>query len=388
MSRDLLLVALSMGTWGLGEGLFIYFQPLYLEKMGAAPLSIGFILGAVGVAMTIAHIPAGYLADRIGRRPLMWTAWMVGTLGAWIMALAPTLPVFVAGMLVYAITAFVMSPLNSYVTAARGQWSVGRAITAISAAFNLGAVLGPILGGLIGDQIGLRQIYFYAAGLFVISTTLIFFISSQPVEKRPVHQTRLGLPLNRAYLTYLAVIMLAMFAMALPQPLSSNFLQNVHQLSLEQIGRLGSIASVGIVSLNLALGYLSARRGFLLGQLVTGLFALLLWRGHSLAYFGIGYFCLGGYRVARSLATAQTRHFAPPNQMGLAYGLTETINAAASTIIAPPVAGLLYNLTPAAMYPASLGLITLSILVSARLLPSHSETLPGESARLADQAQV
>jgi hypothetical protein len=35
MKRDLILVAIAMFAWGLGEGMFLYFQPLYLEELGA-----------------------------------------------------------------------------------------------------------------------------------------------------------------------------------------------------------------------------------------------------------------------------------------------------------------------------------------------------------------
>ena len=67
------------------------------------------------------------------------------------------------GVLLYGFTAFVVSPLDSYTTAARGKWSVARAITYGSLTFNAGAVLGPITGGWVGDHYGLRAVYFIAA---------------------------------------------------------------------------------------------------------------------------------------------------------------------------------------------------------------------------------
>jgi MFS family permease len=136
MSRDLWLLAISMFTWGAGEGMFLYFQPLYLQKLHASPLTIGAILGVFGFSMAVAHIPIGYLADKIGRRPLLWTSWIVGLIAAWIMALAGNLTFFVIGLLVYGLSASVTSPLYSYVTAARDKLSVGRAITYISAFYN------------------------------------------------------------------------------------------------------------------------------------------------------------------------------------------------------------------------------------------------------------
>ena len=99
MKRDFVLVTVSMIIWGMGEGAFMYFQPLYLEELGASPLVIGAILGAVGLAMTLFHIPAGFLSDRIGRRQLMWAAWGMGVITTGIMAAARSLAGFSIGRL-------------------------------------------------------------------------------------------------------------------------------------------------------------------------------------------------------------------------------------------------------------------------------------------------
>ena len=62
MNPSLLWLAAALFTWGIGEGMFYMFQPIYLSQLGANPLTIGYILGAAGFAMMLAHIPAGYLA--------------------------------------------------------------------------------------------------------------------------------------------------------------------------------------------------------------------------------------------------------------------------------------------------------------------------------------
>ena len=74
--------------------MFLIFQPIYLTQLGANPQTIGMILGASGFAMMIAHIPAGYLADKIGRKPVLISAWVSGVLATWIMALSPNLNFF------------------------------------------------------------------------------------------------------------------------------------------------------------------------------------------------------------------------------------------------------------------------------------------------------
>lgn len=146
MDRDLLLVTISLLTWGLGEGLFIYFQPIYLQQLGADPIAIGAILGGMGITMTVVHIPAGLVSDRFGRRPIMWLSWVLGALAIWMMALANSLFLFVVGVWIYGLTSFVSAPMNSYIAGARGKWSVGRALTLVQGMYSLGAVAGPFLG--------------------------------------------------------------------------------------------------------------------------------------------------------------------------------------------------------------------------------------------------
>jgi len=355
-------------TWGVGEAMFLIFQPLYLQQMGANPVTIGAIFGATGIAMTIAHIPAGHLADRIGRKPLLLAAWIIGIAATWTMALARSLPVLVIGMLVYGLTTFVSSPMNSYITAARGKLSVGRAITMVSALYNLGAIIGPWAGGQVGERINLRTIYIIAGSLFIVSFIVLLFIKPQPVEINDPNANGNGNFINRRFITYLSVIFLAGFSMYLAQPLSSNYLQNQQHFNLVTIGLLGTISSIGVVILNLGLGNLKAHIGYLFGQLSVALFAFVLWRGTSFPWFCIGYFLIGGYRITRSLATAQTKNLVHQSRMGLAYGITETVGSSA-IILAPPVAGYLYQIDPPLMYIVGFGLILISILVSIRFIP-------------------
>lgn len=376
MNRNLLLVAGALVTWGIGEGMFLYFQPLYLQELGASPLLIGGILGGVGVAMTSAHLPAGFLADRLGRRPLLWAAWLTGTCATGVMAMAGSLPVFVAGMALYGMTSFVAGPLNSYVTAARGNWSVGRALTLLSATFNAGAILGPLLGGWIGSQVGLQRTFLVAAFFFILSSLIIAFIPSQPVERPAAPRRRGGLGdvLTPRYIQFLLVIFIAMFVMFLPQPLSQNFLQNERGMDLEQIGRLVAIRSAGIVVFNLVLGQLNARTGFLLAQAAMSLFTLLLWRGSGLPAFMLGYLLLGSYATARSLAAAQGRALVDNANMGLAYGIIETVFAMA-IILAPPLAGWIYAQNPVWIYSISLALIGLAIVTTTLFSPLRAKDL-------------
>jgi MFS family permease len=279
------------------------------------------------------------------------------------MALARSLTVFVIGMLWYGLTAFVSSPLQSYVTAARGKLSPARAMTLTSAAFNLGSVVGPLTGGLIGDQLSLRTVYFVAAGVVTLSTVILFFLRAQPRDGHDPDDPPAKLLTNQRFLGFLAITFVTMFVMYLPQPLTPKFLQDERGLSLTVIGWIGSAGSLGNALLNLLLGQFSARLGFVLAQAAVALFALLLWRGNNAILYAVGYFLMGGFRAARMLIFAQVRPLIHQAQMGLAYGITETVNSLTS-ILSPLLAGYLYTREPVSVYPVALGLIGVAIVVS------------------------
>lgn len=369
MNKNLILLALSMFIWGIGEGMFIFLQPLYLQELGADPIAIGTILSGFSMVMAIAHLPAGYLADKIGRRPLIWLSWGLGILATGVMALATSLNGFVIGLLLYGLTFFVMSPLNSYASAARGKLTVGQAIMLLSSVFNLGMVIGPWLGGVLGGAYGLRSIFYVAFGVFILAAIVVLFIAPQPVEARHPGHPSLSILKNQQLLVYSGIVLFTVVALYLPQPLSQNYLHNELGLSIQEIGRLASVAGLGVAGVSYLASRLEPRLGIILGQLAVGGFAYILWRGSGIAWLAMGYFLLGGYKTARALISAQTSQLVHNSNLGFVFGVTETVGSIA-TILASLLAGVLYQSAATRVYMVSLALIALSILISWRFLPA------------------
>ena len=221
----------------------------------------------------------------------------------------------------------------------------------------------PYSGGLVGERFGIRTIFTIAFLIFILSTVLILFIRPQPVDRLEHGELNGKLLTNRRYLAFLPVFFFFMFATYLPQPLSPNYLQNTHGLSLTAIGQLYSVNGLGVVVLNLVLGQLDARLGFLIGQVFVAAFAVLLWQGSGSLAFLLGYFFLGGFRTTRLMGMAQIRHLVRNAEMGLAYGLSETFGAIAM-LLAAPLAGYLFERNPASVYVVSIVLIGISLIAS------------------------
>ena len=364
MNRSLLFVAVALLLWGFGEGMFFNFVPIYLDRQfGLSEYEIGLVLGAFGFSMAITHIPAGRLSDRIGRRPLLLIAWLLGLVSTMVMGVALALPLFLIGLFGYGLTAFVSSPLSSYVTAARGKWPIGTVLSLTTATFGMGMALGPITGGWIGDNYGMRMSFLVAAVMFVLSNIFIIFIQRQPIDHHDPEAPPPNLINNRRFVILMGVLAFAIFAMYLSQPLTPNFLEGVRGLSLSETGIIFTAGALGNSLMAILFSRVHPRRGFLFAQALVILFAFFIWKGTSLPVYVLGYFLLGGFRAGRPMVMAQARELVHDSQMGITYGIMETISSVVF-ILTPPLAGILFERDPTIVYPLSIGLIAVSIAVS------------------------
>lgn len=166
----------------------------------------------------------------------------------------------------------------------------------------------------------------------------------------------------------MGVLAFAIFAMYLAQPLTSNFLAGIRELSLSETGFnfyhrcAWKLIDGGYIQPN------EFPKGLLFAQVLVILFALFIWKGSSLPIFALGYFLLGGFRAGRPMVMAQARELVHELQMGITYGVMETVSATVS-IITPPIAGILFEMDPFIVYPVSIGIIVVSLLLSSIYMP-------------------
>ena len=135
----------------LGAGAIIPLFPLFLKNHGASPSLIGLTMSAFFLAGLLTQFPAGRLADRIGRRPVL-----IGGLILYAAScLAFILPVstwgfialrFIQGGAAGAVEVASLALVSSNVPIERR----GRAISRIFSAQLAGTAVGPLLGAVAG----------------------------------------------------------------------------------------------------------------------------------------------------------------------------------------------------------------------------------------------
>jgi predicted MFS family arabinose efflux permease len=243
---------------------------------------------------------------------------------------------------------------------------VGRALTFASGMYNLGAVIGPVAGGLIADALGFRTVYIVASFILMVSTMIVVFAKKvdqiHPADHREPAPIQSFLR-NPRFLLFLGFVFITVFSLYLPQSFTPSFLQNQQGLSRSTIGILGAVGSLGNAFTTLVLGNISPYIGLLIGQLWVAIFAAIFLWGDSTWLFGLGYFFMGGFRLYRSLILAESRTMVHPGQTGLLYGVMETTSAL-SIILAPVLAGILYDQNPKMMYEIALVSILVMMVVN------------------------
>jgi MFS family permease len=386
IGRDTRWVLISYMLWGIGEGLWMFIQPLYVKSLGASPDEVGRALGMWGLGRLLVILPAGMLADRLGARKMMLPGWFLGFTGVLIIALAPDWRWTAPGFLIYGFSAIAIPISNLYVAQAarhdptrRPDLPIQVSLTTLWAAYSAGILVTPAIGGWIGDQIGLRAVFLISVGWFLISTLAIFQTSVFPAAELPEHGMNYGRLLRQApMMLAFGLITLGFIVVLTGQQLSSQYLDEIYHYSRTTIGTFGSINAFGTLVFSLLLGRLAAWRGFLTTLLVvSGSFALLLMSGSPVVVV-VAVFLLGAYYTTRPLASSVISHLVPDHQRGMAFGLVETL-AGLATLIGANAAGVLYAQN--ADWPFVAGIVGIGavVLLSVILLRRPASDLTGEA---------
>jgi DHA1 family tetracycline resistance protein-like MFS transporter len=369
LNRDNRLMMLALFLWASGEGLFTYIQPIYIQQLGANPVQIGTVLSLAGLAMTAAFLPGGILSDRIPRKIILLSGWALGIVGVLTMASAHDWRTFIPGIMLYSFSAFCVPAVSATVADSAGGVPLSRVLTLVYAGYSAGSIISPAVGGWLAQVTNMRTVYLVAAACYAVSMVVILMLKPQPVQTRAWQKPSVHVVRSNGLLALIA------FAMFLPLyigiPLAPNFMRNVAGWPVDRIGLLGSLYALGLTVLSPALGRLSARhptRGLLVGQ-------VSVWASLGLLFISVqglpaiafaAFFLRGGYGACRSLAGAQIAGHVPAENRGTAFGLAET-SVSSAQMVAPYLAGWLYDVLPAGPIFAGLTLIPVGLLLTPML---------------------
>ena len=140
-------------------------------EFGVSDTQIGALISAFTVALALAAIPVGYLADRFMRRTILSIGLAVWSLATLLTGVTRSFPQLFAARAVLGIGEATVVPVGTSLIADHFSSSTrGRAMAAILAAAGLGQAVGAIVGGAVGLQFGWRWAFYFAGapGLLLV----------------------------------------------------------------------------------------------------------------------------------------------------------------------------------------------------------------------------
>jgi len=170
-------------------------MPLFAAALGAGPAQVGTINGAFMLTAGVLSIPAGLLADRIGRKvPII--AGLVATAVSSLLVTQCHLPGQMAAAYVLfgaGLAAFAPGML-SLVADVMPSDRLGQAYGWYTTAIYIAMTLGPASGGYLAKALGLREVFIVSGGLLVAVTFLALLVLPQgpPSRKTALHAILAG----------------------------------------------------------------------------------------------------------------------------------------------------------------------------------------------------
>lgn len=148
----------------VGFGIVLPVLPLYAQRYGASPATIGLLVASFSVAQMFCAPVLGRLSDRIGRKPVLLLSLAGTAAGSLLTALAPTVGLLFAGRIIDGASGASVSVAQAAVVDVAPKGQRARLLGLLSAAFGLGFVAGPALGSLAALG-GPRLPFFLAAAI-------------------------------------------------------------------------------------------------------------------------------------------------------------------------------------------------------------------------------
>src|SRR2546429_1729788 len=167
----------------IGIGFFLPILPLLIAARGGGAALVGLVFASGMVARALVQYPAGWLSDRVGRRPVILGALFMYALIFPLYAL-PLPPVaIIAVRFVHALAGGSYEPASlALIADLTNSDRRGAAFSRLRASDMLGLLIGPVIGGLVA---GFRLEYVFIAGAGICLCATALLLRLRPPPRRP-----------------------------------------------------------------------------------------------------------------------------------------------------------------------------------------------------------
>ncbi|MCE2500357.1 MAG: MFS transporter [Dehalococcoidia bacterium] len=173
--RSVFLLSICGALNSFGMGTIGPVLPLFVQhEYQVNATQVGVAIGLFGAGRLFTGVPAGYLSQRYGRKPIIVLGAAVNLLGATMVSMSFHFWWLTGWRFVSGLGGNVFSTvITVYLRDESTRATRGRILSTQELAILSGQILGPLLGGYLGSVFGLRVPLFTQAALMAISLALI-----------------------------------------------------------------------------------------------------------------------------------------------------------------------------------------------------------------------
>ncbi|MCH6583681.1 MAG: multidrug effflux MFS transporter [Gammaproteobacteria bacterium] len=194
-----LVLVTALGPLAMSS--FVPAIPAIQETFAVSGSVAQLTLSVSMVAMAIASLAYGSLADRFGRRKVLLFGIALGTVGSLICAAGPAIEWVIAGRALQAAGAssgFVLARV--VVRDVYGDKRAAGVLAYVTAAMTLAPMIGPVMGGYLVDTTGWRAIFVTIA---IVAALLFVIVAYRLPETRPDTNADATIPVGQGYASVL-----------------------------------------------------------------------------------------------------------------------------------------------------------------------------------------
>jgi len=370
----------------LGFGSIVPALALYARSFGVTQSAIGLAIAAYGLARFLIAVPAGRLADALGRRATLAVGGVVSALGNLLCALAPTYPAFVGARFVAGAGAALVLTTGLIVLADISTPSNrGRMMSVYQGVFIFAVGIGPFPGGLLATHWGLAAPFFAYAATSLLASIVAWLAIPETRPARPAGELetaevsfRVQLRLLTAHPGFLLVSLIAFVNAVARTGALFNIIPILARdrlaLDPDRIGFGLALASVVGLALAYPAGVLVDRYGrkiiIVPSTILSGVSLVLFLAAPTYAWFLVA---CAAWSVAMGISGAAPAAYAAdtaPGGMNAAALSTYRMLADLGYVVGPIALGLAADLAGASAALASAAvMLTAVALLFARFAP-------------------
>lgn len=272
-------------------------------------------------------LPAGFIADRRGRRLVIVGSGVAGLFG--VLTLLPLTHwegAFISSALYWAGTA-ALPVMSAHVAAQAPRALLGRAMGAVYGAFFAGFIVASPLAGTLAVRVGYRGAILVGAACFALSTAAALGLSPGRIAAAAATGR-----FPRLFWVLLALTPLGSFVAVLPTPLLPVYVRDVAGAPLELVGVYVACVSLGSAVLSAVAGRLADRYGAAPAVLVN---AALLVTGAAIAallasngvFVAIGLVLVGANVASNPVLAAMLERIVPASRAAVGYASFQLVYA-------------------------------------------------------------